>query len=197
MSFTFNNSIPASGNDPSVDQPNMLSNNAAIQGIINVDHITFNESNGGQHRQITIPATSYISPPPLQIGNGSIIYTNPGTASMAGAQLFYVNSLATTQLSAIRAWAFCRPAGVVAGQSVNVVSVIRTSIGQYAVTLTANAVSSANFAILVSNFIAAKNNGTFCGSQITGVGTFNLNFLALNVTGYADPADFSFAVLQL
>ena len=196
MSFTFNNTIPAAGNNPSADQPIMLSNNVAIQGILGVDHITFNQSNGGQHLQVTLPATTYVVPP-AQVGNASVIYPNAGTASAAAAQIFYVNSLATTQLSAIRAWAFCRPAGVVAGQSVNVVSVVRTSLGQYAVTLTANAVSSSNFAILVSNFIQSKANGTFCGSQITGVGTFNLNFLALNVSGYTDPADFSFAVLQI
>ena len=62
MTFTFDNSIPAANNNPSTDQPSMLINNQSTESIIAVDHVSFNETNGGYHKQVrllneTIPAT--------------------------------------------------------------------------------------------------------------------------------------------
>jgi len=56
MTFTFDNSIPAAPNNPSSDQPKMLANNVATQGIANVDHIGYNQTNGGKHKLVRIPA---------------------------------------------------------------------------------------------------------------------------------------------
>ena len=58
MTFTFNAGIPAANNNPSVDQPVMLQNNIATNGIIAVDHVGFNISNGGEHNKVTfVPQT--------------------------------------------------------------------------------------------------------------------------------------------
>lgn len=76
MTFTFNTSIPAASNDPSDDQPIMLSNNVATSGIIAVDHVGFNTSGGGQHLQVTFNSNNTpslpASPPVLftQINSG-------------------------------------------------------------------------------------------------------------------------------
>lgn len=59
--WTFNSGIPAAANDPSVDQPDMLNNNASTLGIIGTDHVTFNtqgpigppHGSGGQHLQVS------------------------------------------------------------------------------------------------------------------------------------------------
>lgn len=51
--FTFNTGIPAAGNNPSVDQPDMQINNLSTNDILDIDHVTFNANNGGQHKQIT------------------------------------------------------------------------------------------------------------------------------------------------
>ena len=59
--WTFNSGIPASNNDPSVDQPDMLNNNASTLGLIGTDHVTFNtqgpigppNGSGGQHLQVS------------------------------------------------------------------------------------------------------------------------------------------------
>jgi hypothetical protein len=51
--FTFDTLIPASGNNPSNDQPRMQINNVSTAALIAFDHIGFNVNNGGQHKQIT------------------------------------------------------------------------------------------------------------------------------------------------
>lgn len=60
--FAFDDTIPATGHNPSVDYITMQQNNVSSQGIIDVDHIGYNQTNGGTHRQcqfadqIVIPA---------------------------------------------------------------------------------------------------------------------------------------------
>lgn len=51
--FTYTIPLPVSGNNPSVDQPNMTTNNASVNSIIGVDHFSFNDSSGGLHKQST------------------------------------------------------------------------------------------------------------------------------------------------
>lgn len=64
--FTFDTTVPASGNNPSQDQPVMLNNNVATNGIIATDHVTFNANNGGQHKAITFNQdASYVPVPPV------------------------------------------------------------------------------------------------------------------------------------
>lgn len=53
MSFTYTTGIPAAGNNPSNDQPNMLQNTNAISNLLVVDHIGFNDSDAGQHKKIS------------------------------------------------------------------------------------------------------------------------------------------------
>lgn len=50
--FTYNDLIPATNNNPSDDQPEMLKNTVSIENIIDVDHVGFNTNNGGNHRQV-------------------------------------------------------------------------------------------------------------------------------------------------
>lgn len=82
--YQFFTAIPASGNNPSVDQPNMQTNNASTSALIGTDHITFNAANGGQHKQITFNQdASYVPTPPV---SPPVLFTN----TVAGSpQLFY------------------------------------------------------------------------------------------------------------
>ncbi len=52
--FTYNNNIPAANNNPSVDQPNMLTNTNSIDSIINVDHYSFETNFDGTHKQVQL-----------------------------------------------------------------------------------------------------------------------------------------------
>src|SRR6266404_3955444 len=88
--FPFDDTIPATGNDPSVDQPTMLTNNVSSQGIMNVDHIGYNFNNGGIHRQVNM----FNESSPTRIGD-SVTYSNldNGTTS-----LWFKNSLSDLPL---------------------------------------------------------------------------------------------------
>src|SRR5271166_1823614 len=101
--FPFNTLIPAAANNPSVDQPQMLSNNVENALIWNVDHLGFNVLNGGTHSQLTFVNNSYITPPVMPAGNACYFYTNPGVESTA-AQGYFLNSNVTVPVTALRAF---------------------------------------------------------------------------------------------
>ena len=95
--FVFDDTIPASNNNPSQDQPDMLANNVAALGIMNVDHIGYNQTNGGLHRQsqymelAAIPAglqanfeTVYAK---VVSGQGELFFTRGNTAANGEFQL--------------------------------------------------------------------------------------------------------------
>lgn len=84
MTFSYTRDIPFSSHNPSTDQPDMLVNTNSTDDLIDVDHYSFNESNGGKHRQVQMPALVAI-PAGLTNGEGTL-YTK--TAS-AVSQLFY------------------------------------------------------------------------------------------------------------
>jgi hypothetical protein len=52
--FIYTDDIPASGNNPSVDQPKMKVNTNSIDSLIAVDHISFNTDGSGIHKQVTL-----------------------------------------------------------------------------------------------------------------------------------------------
>ncbi len=54
VNLSYNNTVPAANNNPSVDQPQMLVNTTSISSIVNQDHIGFGQNNGGTHRQVNM-----------------------------------------------------------------------------------------------------------------------------------------------
>lgn len=193
--FSFNANIPGANNDPADDQSLMQTNFSSTSGIVAIDHVGFNTANGGQHLQVTLPGNNV---PGAQSGLASTIYSNAGTAHNTTSQLFFKNADVAYQISPVRAWGFCNTGGVIASQSVNVTSVSRSGAGNYVVTLTAGAVTTSNFAVIVSSTMnSAVTGGSIAGYTITGPGTFQLNFRSLTAASAVDPDNFSFLVLQL
>lgn len=194
MSFTYNNAVPAAPNNPSNDQPDMLTNAQSIASIWSVDHIGFNASNGGTHLQTTFISKNT---PAAQTDPSSTLFTASGTASTV-AQLKYRNQNGTFQISPIAAWAFCDSTGAIqGGQSVNVVSVVHNSTGNYTVTLTSNAVTGSNFAVFLSSGLSTGGtNNIISNYTITGAGTFTIEFVNTGAF-FKDPVSFSFQVLQI
>lgn len=47
--FTYYTNIPAENNKPSLDQPSMQTNTNSIDGIIDIDHVGFQQALGGYH----------------------------------------------------------------------------------------------------------------------------------------------------
>lgn len=79
--FTYTAPLPVSGNNPSVDQPNMTTNNASVNSIIGVDHYSFNVSNGGLHKQSTYPVQSI---PSTSAGQAAIYSNTAGQSQLFG-----------------------------------------------------------------------------------------------------------------
>jgi len=204
MSFIFNTAIPAAPNNPSFDQPDMLSNNVATNGILAVDHVSFNTNFGGNHLQVHL--SQYSTSNAVVNGantEGSVVYSAAGVADPAHGQLNFKNDNGTFLLSGIRAFASVDSAGVIiATQSSNIASVVRNSIGKFTFTLTANAVTSDKFLIFISSRQASNGDPVIGNYVILGIGSFQLQFLRVpsgiggNVT-LADPVAFSVSVIQI
>ena len=90
MTISYNNNVPLSTNNPSVDQPNLLTNTQANSLIWGIDHYTFNEDHSGQHLQVTMYNQSA---PALGAANGQLycMANNPWWQNAAGnLQLAYL-----------------------------------------------------------------------------------------------------------
>lgn len=100
MSIPYNLNIPAATHNPSVDQPNMETNNNNIATYVAVDHVSFNAGPGdtsGRHLQVSFDSNNVPGlPTPLSgIGNRiGILFTNTvGVGTID--QLFYYTGTAT------------------------------------------------------------------------------------------------------
>lgn len=197
MTFTFDTGVPDANDNPSDDQPDMLINNVSVDGIWVVDHVGFNASNGGTHKQINFKSKNAGG---AQTDPASIVYTGNGTASTV-AQLFFRNQSVILPLSTTRSFAFCDNAGTVLGsQSFNVSGVVRNSAGVFTVTLAANATSSASYGVVISSGLSfVGGSPMFADYTITNTTTFVLRFWLNSGASVvaADPATFTFTVIQL
>jgi hypothetical protein len=151
MSFTFNTGIPAANNNPSADQPLMLQNNISTNAILSVDHVTFNSTLGGTHKQVTF--TSKNTPAGLPTDPTSIVYTANGVSSTV-SQLLFANQNANFPLSSIRAFGtFTAAVGaIVPPVMYNVVSITGAVVGpntNFTIPLTAGATNTNNPVVLI------------------------------------------------
>lgn len=199
-SFTFNTLIPAANNNPSIDQGPMLQNNVSTNGILGVDHVTFNtqgpagppNGSGGQHLQVTfngknVPAGAPTDPI-------SVLYTNSGTASSV-SEMFFRNQNRIFQVSPIKAWAYADNNGnILSSQSFNVDLITRNSAGVFTISLTPGALTGTAFAV-----IPAFSSATALAAKYAGIGanTFQLQFYVTTTGGLADPQTMSFIVIQI
>lgn len=195
MSFTYNNGVPAANNNPSVDQPDMLTNAQSINSIIAVDHISFNVTNGGTHKQITF---NDVAAPGAQTNPQSILYTVAGAASTI-SDMRFKNQNGVFPVNLLRAYGVFDGAGnIIGSQSINLASVVRNSAGAYTITLLANVTTGTSYGILItpSTNIAAPAGRLFYGYTITGVTTFTIAFTDVNGV-QRDPTATTFVVYQI
>lgn len=92
--YPFIGNIPAAGNNPSVDQPNMQTNTNSVELIVEVDLYGFNDANGGTHQQVTFPLAS---PTPAPTGTIGILYS--ALDSNGASQLWFKNKSTNIQLT--------------------------------------------------------------------------------------------------
>lgn len=209
MTFIFNTNIPAANNNPSVDQPDMLGNNQATNDILAVDHITFNNSDGGRHKQVTFNSKIV---PTTQLDPTSVLYTNnviataTNTASASTvASLFFRNQNSgmapannSFPVSMIRAFG-CFDA---AGNPLNTWNLSITlpaghpSAGNFLVDIPANVVTGTSYLVMVSNTGTAGNTTLQNSYTIMSATQVLVQFVKLNVS-FLNPDQFSIVILQL
>lgn len=73
--FTYNDGVPSTNNDPSDDQPDMLTNTQSIKGIWGIDHYTFGVGVDidGRHKQCSMANQTA---PGIPTGSDGVYYVN-------------------------------------------------------------------------------------------------------------------------
>jgi len=161
--FEFNVSVPATDNNPSVDQPQMLINTTSENSIWAVDHISYNSNNGGTHLQTSFSnfQTNPVLPSDPGANNPSIGYPAAGGADVTNAQYYFNNPLAQFLLSSVKAFGVFTTAASVTtlGNSFNVLSISGGSGmgGTYLITLKSGVVIGQNVVVFAND--AAGVNG--------------------------------------
>lgn len=161
-SFPYN-TVPIATHNPSVDQPNMLTDTISIANLLAIDHFGFNTLNGGYHKQITFPVVTTQS---MQSGTQSVAYTALGLVNNTTPQLLYVNTASTFMLNCIRAFGtFTSNPGTHASipllTGFNVVSISSAASGGntvYTITLASNCTVGNNVLLYTSTTSGSYNN---------------------------------------
>lgn len=183
MTFIFNNGIPAAANNPSVDQPDMLQNNISTEGILAVDHYTFNTPTGGIHTQVHLG--QFTTPDVINAAGsqGSVIFGFSGTADNAHAQCFFKNPNGTFLMSANRAFgSFQMTNGnmtLINGMNSTVSVVAGATSGTGTITLSPNVVSGTNYVV-----IASCSVGNAVSTSITSSTVFTLTAVVNSIVSY-------------
>lgn len=207
MTFTFNTAIPAANNNPSVDQPDMLVNNQSTDGIINVDHISFNAMNGGQHKQVTFNNKNV---PAAQTEPQSVLYTankiaaafNTASAS-AVAEMFFRNQNAgggnnSLPISMIKAFG----AFDSAGNSLNTWNLVlkavggHPSAGNYVFNMPVGAATGTSFLVFGTAQAGTTFSQLICAYSIVSATEFNIQW-GIPGVAFENPNQFSLLVMQL
>lgn len=171
----YNGSIPATGNNPSSDQPTMQANAAAVETILAVDHFSFNTANGGAHQQITM--FNALSPPAL---NGDIeIYAGQGSSSafvpflrnlaqssqpLISGHLGITGSLGGNNFSSIYGGLILQWGSFDPNVSINVTFPLPFPTALINIQLTGSASNNSTFRAGVSTGSLSKNGFTFEGT---------------------------------
>lgn len=168
-SYTFFSTIPIATNPPSVDQPNMTTNNVSNAAIWTQDHIGFNSANGGTHLQVTIlsPTT-----PSAQTGTNAIIYTKAGLANSSSADATTINSAGSFPLGIIRAAGSYLNTGVTQNMiqyfNCNQSAVYTSGTTSYAITLDTGVVTGNNVIVFTSRSASGlSDKWSFAGGILT------------------------------
>lgn len=212
--FVFNDGIPAAANNPSVDQPDMLTNNQSTEGILAVDHVTFNSvgpagggnpgASGGQHLQVTfngknVPVGLPTDPISTLYANNVIATaTNTASASTVSA-LFYRNQNGTLPVSMIKAFGLFDGGG-------NPLNTYNLSItlpgghpatGLFIIDIPPNTVTGTNYLVFSSTGINLLTPNRSAVYSILGATQFELAFRNTVNNLLVDPDTFSVLIMQL
>lgn len=153
--FDYNPAIPSTTSDPGDDQPIIQTNFASTSDLIGIDHVTFNNSAGGEHLKITFNGNNVPGGTPAD--PVSAVATQAGIATTS-PNVVQKNSKGIFPLSCIRAFGSIQTgASPTFPNSFNVQSVTFGG-GIYTITLAPNATTGDNATVLITG---RGVNGTF------------------------------------
>lgn len=170
--FDFFPAIPATNNSPSVDQPNMQTNNQSTNDILAIDHITFNAANGGTHKQVTIVATQ--SAPSVVSPQGIIT-----TQTVTNSELFYSNNQKNVALTNTLLTASSGQGMMPGGLQIRAASATGTASSSQSISFS-TAFPTGCLAVVVS-----YSGGGSLGGQTCSAGTLTSSGFTLFLTGSA------------
>jgi hypothetical protein len=158
MTIPYNLNIPNPPNDPSADVPLMKANTNAINTLVAVDHIPFNNSllPNGTHVQTTF---AEFSSPVAPAGLGSVMYPAAGVADNTKAQLYFQNPNTTLLLSCIKAFA------TISVQAPNAAPVTLVSPNSWNVNVTTSRQTNLVSNVTTITFLVNLNSNTVVGSD--------------------------------
>lgn len=167
-SFTYDPTIPVGTHFPGNDRPLMQQNFNSTQGILNVDHYSFDDSvNGGWHKQVVLPASNVPGSSP--IGTSSVIYSGDGQATVPGiSELYFRNPLATFLLNSIKAFGLISLSGSAGSQTI---------LNQYNVSSASYDVPTHRLTVVLTSNIVSGNNALI---MAFGPNTGQINLLSFN-----------------
>ncbi len=204
MTFNFNSSIPAANNNPSVDQPDMLTNNQSTDGILAVDHVSFNTANGGQHKQVTFNNKNV---PGAQTDPQSVLYSNNITLASATntisastvSEMFYRNQNGTLPVSMVKAFGCFDGGGTLLnGYNIGPATVNpHPSAGLYNFDIPANILTGTSYSVLIGTGINSLNPGRGGIYQINSNVSLTVAFRNFTNGTPLDPDQFTILILQL
>lgn len=188
MTFSYDGTKPNPNDDPADDVSQMQTNAASIGSIIPVDHVGFNLSGGGLHKQVTyngnnIPAiggggtylnsflfTNKASPAPAINLDQLFYYPNGATAAQSSGQ-YVPSATGSTMLlgGIILKW------GVVNNPTNNQVIAFSSPFPNnlFTINLTGARTNSASLATLYVNDSVAPTVAQFVLSVVSASGAFN------------------------
>jgi hypothetical protein len=152
--FSYNRDIPDGPNNPSVDQPKMKINTNSTDDLIDVDHFSFDEANGGYHRQVTI-ATK----------NTPAAQTDPSSAIFTAQASTLPGAIATNSATTVAQEFYKNANGIFPSSAIRAFGDFLVTTGPLTVTLRncfniASVTSNANRTIFTINMISGATNGT-------------------------------------
>jgi len=191
--YTFDDTIPAANNDPSTDQPVMLSNNVANQGIWDEDHVGFNAANGGTHKQI-----NFFSNISGSVGSalacaypGSRPASYSNSTGSSATNLYAINTDATSYpfpMSCIKAGGVIDVAGPTFDTQFNCAIVAHPSGTTYTVTLQSGVTTGNNVIVFFTpNSVSSSASTAY---------SFSAGVLSMTI-GAGSATKISFLIIQV
>lgn len=167
MTISYNLNIPDGPNNPSNDQPKMKVNTNAIDAWTAIDHVKFDTSPAGTHKQVTFSSKNAAG---AQVDPQSVLYTGNGTAFSSIAQMYFRNQSGIVPVNMIRAFGsfLTNPGNTTQINGYNFTFLVN-GLGTVAtVTLTSGITTGTNFIVVpfLDSIIASSFSYTIAANTI-------------------------------